>query len=224
MNGLRILEPPILEMGGDNNSIKLGGPFDGPKPKSRASWNLDEVSDEAGYRFYNTKTKYPVLFVLSISPDFPIPDKRNQKGKWTSNTDNFKKYLTAALKRFGLETAMHLETSLTLRSLQVGNSPASRRSNVKGKLNTAFDDLWKQSRKAYGEDEEANGEDGKAPYPDVVVVLLPNSKAGKPELYSDIKWWSDCIAGIRTVCVSNDGVWTIIKYQGGNRMPLANLM
>lgn len=42
--------------------------------------------------------------------------------------------------------------------------------------------------------------------PPLVVVLLPNSKKSDPDMYSDVKWWGDCVSGMPTVCVSTDGV------------------
>ncbi|TGO14137.1 hypothetical protein BTUL_0057g00030 [Botrytis tulipae] len=53
---------------------------------------------------------------------------------------------------------------------------------------------------------EATGSGGRGVDPPLVVVLLPNGKKSGAELYSDVKWWGDCVSGIPTVCVSRDGV------------------
>ncbi|KAB8294275.1 hypothetical protein EYC80_009701 [Monilinia laxa] len=48
--------------------------------------------------------------------------------------------------------------------------------------------------------------------------------SGDAVLYSDIKWWGDCISGIPTVCVSSSGITKGVKLYADRLKPDCNLM
>jgi len=63
-----------------------------------------------------------------------------------------------------------------------------------------------------------------ATHPSLIFIFLPDKGA---ELYANVKWWSDCIKGIPTMCISADAIKQAVlgtsKHPGNDLTVLANL-
>lgn len=105
--------------------------------------------------------------------------------------DDFLFYLKQDLPRYGLNTSKDHE--IVAVDPPLGDSCYGRRARVTATFKKAYEELHSR-----------NG-DGK---PALIIFLLPSKTI---TLYSDVKWWADCVQGVPTVCVTAD---TIIKAVG----------
>ncbi|TGO32040.1 hypothetical protein BHYA_0362g00020 [Botrytis hyacinthi] len=178
LDRIRQLPPPELKFGHDFTVRTARG--------NPASWSLNEVANDPTRNnrgFAVIGNPYPVLYLIYINsnPENLVPSTRATR---------FAGFLCADLHRYGFSTGN--DTSLMEYALMSAiANPSARRAAFSATLDRAVARLKQRS----------GGVD-----PPLVVVLLPNGKKSGAELYSDIKWWGDCVSGIPTVCVSRDGV------------------
>ncbi|TGO90691.1 hypothetical protein BPOR_0054g00020 [Botrytis porri] len=152
-------------------------------PSNPASWTLNDVAKGKGFAIIGNP--YPVLYLIYIDT------KHGNKARWDRATD-FAGVLCVDLHRYGFSTGTGKDAKF-IESVPMSTSvnPTARRAGFSATLNSAVARLKQRG----------GGID-----PPLVVVLLPYPKKSEAGLYSDVKWWGDCISGIPTVCVSTDGV------------------
>ncbi|KAF5870268.1 putative piwi-domain-containing protein [Botrytis fragariae] len=150
-------------------------------PNNPASWTLNDVANGRGFAVIGNP--YRVLYLIYIDT------KHRNQARETRATD-FARVLCADLHRYGFSTGNNASFMESVPMSAIAN-PTVRRTAFSATLDGAVARLKQRG----------GGVD-----PPLVVVLLPNAKKGGADLYSDVKWWGDCISGIPTVCVSTDGV------------------
>ncbi|KAM0130744.1 hypothetical protein ACHAO1_007696 [Botrytis cinerea] len=156
-------------------------------PKNSASWTLTDVArksiNDNTRGFAVIANPYPILYLICI--DTKNPNKTRQ-----IRANDFARVLCADLYRYGFSTGNEASFMENV-SMPLGSNPSVRRATFSITLDNAVTRLKQR---------------GGGVNPPLVVVLLPNSKKSDADIYSDVKWWGDCVSGMPTVCVSTDGV------------------
>ncbi|KAF7928120.1 uncharacterized protein EAE97_009918 [Botrytis byssoidea] len=178
LDRVRQLPPPELKFGHDFTVRTARA--------NPAGWNLNEVANDPNRNdrgFAVIGNPYPVLYLIYINknPQNLVPPTR---------ATQFAGVLCADLPRYGFSTGNSASFIENAPISAIAN-PSARRAAFSATLDRAVARLKQRG----------GGFD-----PPLIVVLLPNGKKSEPELYSDVKWWGDCVCGIPTVCVSRDGV------------------
>jgi hypothetical protein len=149
--------------------------------------------------FPKDNKKYPKLHILRIAKDF---------GRGAGEVNWLKKFATdqliPALQSYGFNISSHEVTEV-----EVGKIYNRTRKSISEKLSEAYD-KWTAMYK----NKEA---------PSLILVILPNAKKDIP-LYSDIKWWSDCVVGIPTACVTHGAIDKFKSNNAKDRAQLPNFL
>jgi hypothetical protein len=198
----RYLDQPDLWFGGPNNGtfkMSLKDKLTGPK---KATWNLMDRT------FRKVQDKYPKLSIILIVDE---TNKSANAVEWRKrrleDAKNFAEHLKNALGKYGFETSKY--QIVPVQEVH-GTYPTERRKLFSDGLTNAHNALRQASR------DDADQLANKAP---LVVILMQNDDA---TVFSDIKWWADCIRGVPSVCVTGATV-TRDKNAGGDENLLANL-
>ncbi|TGO08681.1 hypothetical protein BTUL_0196g00050 [Botrytis tulipae] len=136
-----------------------------------ASWNLSDV------KCFNVAERYYELRIIHVKIAEQISDKQ------TKSVLMFASALATQLRRYGLQTQSFKGKvpSIAWPELNEEKKPfasaAQKRELVNRLLETCL---------------------GGGIRPRLVFVILPREDAA---IYSNIKWWGDCISGIATICV-----------------------
>ncbi|TGO52413.1 hypothetical protein BOTNAR_0325g00060 [Botryotinia narcissicola] len=136
-----------------------------------ASWNLSDL------KYFNVAERYSELRIIHVEIAEQISDQH------TKSVLMFASALATQLRRCGLQTRSFKGKvpSIVWPELNEEKKPlasaAQKRELVNHLLKTCL---------------------GGGIKPRLVFVILPREDAA---IYSDIKWWGDCISGIATICV-----------------------
>ncbi|ESZ93179.1 hypothetical protein SBOR_6458 [Sclerotinia borealis F-4128] len=146
------------------------------KKLQTASWNL------VGVKGFNVGEKYPELKIVHVTAnDFIAPDSPKNE-----QVLSFAKALAVKLKDHGLGTQ-----AFNGKLVPTVAWPTNDK-------NKTYDSVQRRSAFNILLDKCV----GKS-LPSLLIVVLPSKDA---TIYSDVKWWGDCHAGIATVCVGPPAV------------------
>ncbi|KAF7911733.1 uncharacterized protein EAE98_011848 [Botrytis deweyae] len=196
LSRVRQLAPPELRFRNPNpnNQDRVRGVY-----PNLATWALTKVAikrpQDTLKGFDVVSNVYPKLFVINLTQH--------------RNAVTFIETLMGQLRNYGFSAQTYSMAPAIIDAGLNAMTSQLRRASVTTILNAVVT-RWEQQFNLTG-------------IP-LIIVLLPNSKKSNPRLYSDVKWWGDCVRGIPTVCISEDAIRKGAKKQGGDIKIDFNLM
>lgn len=153
-------------------------------------------------QFFNSAVyKRVKVFLIYTSADMRYDPK-----EWDAIINNaglFAKELCGHLKGYGLGTE---QFNPNVDLIQI-DEPVADEPDAKLSFEARRNKWQERLDKAY-----SNLED-----PSLVVVMLPFKDT---QIYSDVKWWGDCVQGIPTVCM----LWLKVKNWSRDRQKMQRLL
>lgn len=213
----RLLQAPVISFRNQRGLVNLdiyasskfcaeanGAPQRGKMPaRDSATWDLKKVTSDKLATFFRLGTHGGEFLLMYLAQkDFKTYPDQKSKDKAV----NISRDWTAMVKRFaqGFHDSLRNDYGFKLPNsrtpMRLECDPRLHGVALRRELNGCFKVL------------EAN-----IPSNSVLVVCLDSKDVS---VYSDVKWWGDCRAGIKTICVSPEAV---IKGAGNDRNLFGNL-